>query len=65
MGSRDLEELERELFKEDEDRYESQQKEKMQQRILVANFLESNQQAKVSRLGGEYLSQTSPTSDHN
>lgn len=53
--SKDLKELEAELFDED-DVYVKGVKEKIERKQLVSNFLESQSQSKVSRLGGATLS---------
>ena len=52
---KDLEELEAELFQE-EDAYVKEVKEKTERKMLTTNFLESKDQSKVSRLGGASLS---------
>ena len=46
--SKDLEELEAELFTEDDD-YIKGVKEKTNRKMLVSNFLESKEQSKVSK----------------
>ena len=55
----DFDEAEAELLK-DGDAYEKEIKGKLERRMLISNFLESQQQSKVSRLGaGQMLSDTS------
>ena len=51
----DFQEQEAELLK-DQDAYEAEIKGKLERRQLVSNFFESQQQAKVSRVSGQTLS---------
>ncbi len=52
MSSKDFEELENELLK-DQDSYEKEIKEKQSRRLYMSNFLESKEQSKNSSLGGQ------------
>ncbi len=56
MSSKDFEELENELLR-DQDTYEKEIKEKQSRRLYMSNFLESKEQSKASSLGGQMFSQ--------
>ncbi len=56
MSSKDFEELENELLR-DQDTYNKEIKEKQSRRLYMSNFLESKEQSKASSLGGQMFSQ--------
>lgn len=61
----DLGDLENELFSnEGEDAYNKEVREKTDRKLIVSNFLESKEQSKISRLGGQMLA-SSDTQDND
>ena len=59
QNSRDLGELEDELFAADDngvDTYAKEVREKTERKLIVSNFLESKEQSRISRFGGQMLS---------
>ena len=52
MAAKDLQELEKELFASEEDRYAKDMREKTDRKLIISNFLESKEQSSISRLGG-------------
>ena len=54
-----MQELENELFADEGDKYAQHIKEKTDRKLIISNFLESKDQSKVSKLGGQTLAGSS------